>query len=168
MTDDLEAVARDRRGARREAARRHHPDRGGSAAALIDALAAIDDRLAAAVLAVPGVEALHPGMFDEVGTYLPGRRVAGIRITDHAVDVHVVNDLRTAVDDARVSAHLRWSNGEHEWKFSGTADADSVSRIAVLQFVVPDAPGELWLDLALESDDIAATNRYQTTIRQRP
>ena len=85
-----------------------------------------------------------------------------------AVDVHIVNDLRTALKDARLSAHLRWSNGEHEWKFSGTAEADSVSRIAVLQFVVPDAPGELWLDLALESDDIAATNRAQTVIGQRP
>ena len=48
------------------------------------------ERLAAAVLAVPGVEALHPGMFGEVGTYLPGRRVAGVRVTDHAVDVHIV------------------------------------------------------------------------------
>jgi uncharacterized alkaline shock family protein YloU len=48
------------------------------------------DRLAAAVLAVPGVAALHPGMFGEVGTYLPGRRVAGIRLTDTAVDVHIV------------------------------------------------------------------------------
>jgi|SRR4051812_4077269 hypothetical protein len=48
------------------------------------------DRLAAAVLAVPGVAALHPGMFGEVGTYLPGRRIAGVRIGDHAVDVHLV------------------------------------------------------------------------------
>lgn len=57
------------------------------------------DRLAAAVLAVPGVAALHPGMFGEVGTYLPGRRVAGIRITDSVVDVHIVVVFGVAVRD---------------------------------------------------------------------
>lgn len=57
------------------------------------------ERLAAAVLAVPGVAALHPGMFGEVGTYLPGRRVAGIRIADHTVDVHLVVVFGAAVRD---------------------------------------------------------------------
>lgn len=47
------------------------------------------DRIAAAVVAVPGVAALHPGMFGEVATYLPGRRVAGVRVREHGVDVHV-------------------------------------------------------------------------------
>ncbi|MEO7398952.1 MAG: hypothetical protein ABIW84_10340 [Ilumatobacteraceae bacterium] len=81
-----------------------------------------------------------------------------------ALDVHVVNDLRVSVEDAALRAHLRWANGEHEWRYTGTAEADSVTRIAVLQFVVPDAPGELWLDLTLEADDVAATNRDRTTI----
>ena len=57
------------------------------------------DRLAAAVLAVPGVAALHPGMFGEVGTYLAGRRVAGIRVTDTDVDVHIVVLFGVAVRD---------------------------------------------------------------------
>lgn len=57
------------------------------------------DRIAAAVLAVPGVAALHPGMFGEVGTYLPGRRVSGVRITDTVVDVHVVVVVGVAVRD---------------------------------------------------------------------
>jgi uncharacterized alkaline shock family protein YloU len=47
------------------------------------------DRIAQAVLAVPGVAALHAGMFGEVGTYLPGRRIAGVRVGAEAVDVHV-------------------------------------------------------------------------------
>lgn len=81
-----------------------------------------------------------------------------------ALDVHVVNDLRTALEHASLRALLRWSNGEHEWTFSGTADADEVTRIATLQLVVPDAPGELWLDLTLEAEHVAATNRYQTQI----
>ena len=54
------------------------------------------DSIAAAVLAVPGVAALHPGMFGEVGTYLPGRRVTGVRITDDEVTHsfgHSLNEL---------------------------------------------------------------------------
>lgn len=48
------------------------------------------DRVAAAVLEVPGVSGLHGGVLGEVATYLPGRRVAGVRLTDEATDVHVV------------------------------------------------------------------------------
>jgi hypothetical protein len=47
------------------------------------------DRIATAVLAVPGVAGLHAGMFGEVATYLPGRRVTGVRIAADAVEVHV-------------------------------------------------------------------------------
>lgn len=50
-----------------------------------------------AVLAVPGVVAMHAGAFGEVGTYLPGRRVAGVRLTDDEVEVHVVAALGTPV-----------------------------------------------------------------------
>jgi uncharacterized alkaline shock family protein YloU len=46
--------------------------------------------VAAAVLAVPGVVRLHGGRFGELGTYLPGRRVTGIRIDDEGTEVHVV------------------------------------------------------------------------------
>ena len=65
------------------------------------------DRIAQAVLAVPGVAALHAGMFGEVGTYLPGRRVAGVRVGADAVDVHV-----SLVFDAPVrgtAAAIRWA-----------------------------------------------------------
>lgn len=47
------------------------------------------DRIAAAVLAVPGVAGLHAGMFGEVATYLPGRRVTGVRVASDVVEVHV-------------------------------------------------------------------------------
>jgi uncharacterized alkaline shock family protein YloU len=47
------------------------------------------DAIAAAALAVDGVAALHGGMFGEVGTYLPGRRVDGVRIDGTGVAVHV-------------------------------------------------------------------------------
>jgi len=48
------------------------------------------DAVAALVLAVPGVARLHPGRFGEVATYLPGRRVTGVKLTDDRVEVHVV------------------------------------------------------------------------------
>lgn len=46
------------------------------------------DRVAAVVRATPGVADLHAGMFGEVGTYLPGRRVPGIRIDGDTVQIH--------------------------------------------------------------------------------
>jgi hypothetical protein len=48
------------------------------------------EAVAAAVLAVPGVVRLHGGRFGELGTYLPGRRVTGVRIDDAGTEVHVV------------------------------------------------------------------------------
>ena len=52
------------------------------------------EAVAAAVLAVPGVVRLHGGRFGELGTYLPGRRVTGVRLDDEGTEVHiVVSDL---------------------------------------------------------------------------
>lgn len=47
------------------------------------------DAVASAVRAVPGVADLHAGVFGEVGTYLPGRRVAGITIGPGGAEIHV-------------------------------------------------------------------------------
>lgn len=48
------------------------------------------DQVAAAVLAVPGVAGLHTGAFGEVATYLPGRRVDGVRVRADRCEVHLV------------------------------------------------------------------------------
>ena len=55
------------------------------------------DVVAAAVKGVPGVAGLHGGMFGEVGTYLPGRRVPGVRIGDGVTEVHVTLFYGSAV-----------------------------------------------------------------------
>jgi hypothetical protein len=47
------------------------------------------DVVAETVRAVPGVHDLHGGVLGEVGTYLPGRRVAGVRLTDDGCDLHI-------------------------------------------------------------------------------
>lgn len=48
------------------------------------------DAVVAAVLACPAVAAMSGGVAGEVATYLPGRRVGGVRIASDAVTVHVV------------------------------------------------------------------------------
>lgn len=50
----------------------------------------VTERVAAAVLAVAGVHGLHGGVLQEVATYLPGRRVAGVRRTSRGTEVHVI------------------------------------------------------------------------------
>lgn len=51
-------------------------------------------RIAAAVLGVDGVVALHGGQFGEVATYLPGERITGVRIGAAAAEVHIVTVLQ--------------------------------------------------------------------------
>lgn len=48
------------------------------------------DALAALVLACPAVAGLSGGPLGSAATYLPGRRVSGIRIGDDTVEVHPV------------------------------------------------------------------------------
>ncbi|SFA98372.1 hypothetical protein SAMN05192575_102288 [Nocardioides alpinus] len=52
--------------------------------------AELADRVAHAVLSVPGVHDLHGGVLGEVATYLPGRRVTGVRLRDGDTQVHLV------------------------------------------------------------------------------
>jgi beta-mannosidase len=82
-----------------------------------------------------------------------------------ALDVHVVSDLRAAVDDARVTARLEWPGGNHEWRWAGDVPADSCVRVGTLQAVVPEADGPLRLDLELHlSRRDVIVNHYRSTI----
>lgn len=63
------------------------------------------DAIAALVLAVPGVVELHPGRFGEVATYLPGRRVAGIKLGEDVVEVHVVATFGTPLRPLAQQVH---------------------------------------------------------------
>lgn len=78
------------------------------------------DRVRSAILGVPGVVDLSGGIAGEIATYLPGRRVPGIRLGDGGAEVHVVvapdaeiPRLAAAVQDAvrrvgpaRVDVHV--------------------------------------------------------------
>jgi hypothetical protein len=57
--------------------------------------AELAERIAGAVLAHPAVARLHAGPFGAIASYLPGRRVDGVKIAHDgsAIDVAVVVDL---------------------------------------------------------------------------
>ena len=82
------------------------------------------------------------------------------------LDVHVVSDQRTPLDDLTASARLTWSGGEHEWAWQGQIGADSVARIGSINWIVPDVIGrvELLVQLRQNNDDLAS-NLYHGTIR---
>jgi hypothetical protein len=63
------------------------------------------DDIAALVLAVPDVVRLHAGRFGEVATYLPGRRVTGIKVGDDTVEVHVVVAARAPIRETAQLIH---------------------------------------------------------------
>ncbi|ACQ81708.1 hypothetical protein Bcav_3466 [Beutenbergia cavernae DSM 12333] len=57
------------------------------------------DRVLRLVRDVPGVVDISPGPFGEVATYLPGRRVPGVRLREDRVEVHLVLSMDTAVPE---------------------------------------------------------------------
>ncbi|TWS20674.1 hypothetical protein FK529_04860 [Tsukamurella asaccharolytica] len=58
----------------------------------------IVDRVVDAVTSVDGVAGIHAGGPGSPATYLPGRTVSGVRITDEGGQVDVVLELRRGTD----------------------------------------------------------------------
>jgi beta-mannosidase len=85
-------------------------------------------------------------------SYAPGEAVA--------LDVHVVNDLRTPLTGAVVHARLFG----HAWAWEGDVPADECVRVATIQVLAPAEPGPHALELDLEHADAKVTNRYGTAI----
>lgn len=86
--------------------------------------------------------------------------------------LHVVSDLREAVEDARVTT--RWLvNGvvHNERTFTGDFAADSVTALASIELETPVGPGEAVLELSLigansAGQSIAANNRYRYSLAE--
>jgi uncharacterized alkaline shock family protein YloU len=57
------------------------------------------EAVAAAALGSPLIAGLSGGRFGEVATYLPGRRVVGVRETGGTVEVHVVARWDTSLPE---------------------------------------------------------------------
>lgn len=84
-----------------------------------------------------------------------------------ALDVHVVSDVHRVLEGCECTAALRWPGGHHDWRWTGDIPPDTCVRVGTVQFVVPDAPGEVWLDLVVEHGDEVSTNRYVSAIASR-
>jgi hypothetical protein len=67
-----------------------------------------------------------------------------------ALDVHVVSDRRTPLRDAVVEATVRWTGGEHTWRWGGDVPADDCVRVGTITLVVPDAAGTLTFELRVQ------------------
>jgi beta-mannosidase len=92
-------------------------------------------------------------------SYVPGESLQ--------LDVHVVSDLREPLDGLTVAARVVWTGGEATWRWSGDVPADACVRIGRIDTVVPDAPGRLTLELALDGSagEQKAANWYESEIR---
>ena len=66
--------------------------------------------------------------------------------------MHVVSDLRTAIDGAEVAAHLSWTGDGRSWRWSGDVPADECVRVGTVGLAVPDAPGPVRLALTCRYD----------------
>ncbi len=86
--------------------------------------------------------------------------------TGVALDVHVISDLHRTLEHVDCVATLSWPGGSHRWQWQGDVPPDDCVRVGVVRFVVPDAPGTVWLDLALVHGDQAASNRYEALIER--
>ncbi len=79
--------------------------------------------------------------------------------------VHVVSDLREAIDELVVDAVARWQGGEHRQQWTGAVPADDCVRVGDLDLEVPDCDGPLHIEVSLEGRGITAANRYECEIR---
>ncbi|WP_431903144.1 hypothetical protein [Amycolatopsis thermoflava] len=83
------------------------------------------DLVAAAVRAVPAVADLDSGRFGDIATYLPGRRVAGVRVRPEEITIGVV--IRYPAIVGEVAAAVRAAVGK----------VDRPVRVAVVDIVLP-------------------------------
>ncbi|GAA5142907.1 hypothetical protein GCM10023340_07170 [Nocardioides marinquilinus] len=97
------------------------------------------DRIAAAVTAVPGVVGLHGGAHGEVATYLPGRRVTGVRLRDERCSVHVVLEWGSAL--LETSERVRAAAQAHLGGTDGPSGGAGPVDVVVEDVVAPAAPG---------------------------
>ena len=90
----------------------------------------------------------------------PGQRIE--------LAVHVVNDLRRAIDDAVVDIRASWAAGEQRWRFGGSVGADDCVKVGSITFDVPDTLGRLEFTLQLTGQDIHADNTYHSAVTMLP
>ena len=78
----------------------------------------------------------------------------------------MVSDLRHILENAVVEARLNWPGGGCTWRWEGDIGADGVTRVGMVQTVLPTpmATGEVTLTLRLTHPDVEADNHYEAPI----
>lgn len=101
------------------------------------------DLIAAAIRDCPLVAGLHAGWFGEVGTYLPGRRVVGVRIRSTAVEVHVIGRYPATMSE--IASQVRLAVAPHAERRPIDVVIEDVTIPAEIDCEVPaavsDPPG---------------------------
>lgn len=69
------------------------------------------------VLLTLGVVSLHPGMWGEAGTYLPGGIFTGLRVDHERIRVHITVDMSRPVSATAADVRARLIS-----QFGGTVD----------------------------------------------
>lgn len=80
------------------------------------------------------------------------------------LSVHAVNDLRRELGTVSVTARARCGDWHFSKTWEGPTEADSVQHVGDFVFDVPLRTGTLIVDLDLQAEGVAATNRYQTVV----
>jgi beta-mannosidase len=83
------------------------------------------------------------------------------------LDVHLVSDLREDVEAAVVDAVVSWPGGHERFRFGGPVPADDVVKVGAIDLTVPDAPGELTVELTYRAGERTGSNHYATIV-ERP
>ncbi len=93
-------------------------------------------------------------------SYRPGETVA--------LAVHVVSDLRVAIQDGSLTATVSWAGpgSPRSWRFAGGVGADGCARVGVIRLVAPHATGPVNIDLDLTWAGGEAHNKYVTQIAE--
>jgi beta-mannosidase len=80
------------------------------------------------------------------------------------LDVHIVNDLREAIDFAVVDATATWAGGSRAWRFGGPIPADDVVKVGRIEMRAPSQLGNLAFELVMKAGDLESHNRYRTAV----
>jgi beta-mannosidase len=80
------------------------------------------------------------------------------------VDVHAVSDLHVELPDAVVTATVRTGSSEHTTRWQGDLPVDGCVLVGRLHVDLPDGPGEVVVDLALDAAGHHVTNRYVAAV----
>jgi beta-mannosidase len=96
--------------------------------------------------------------------------VTADRLPDHvhpgepvSARIHVVSDLREALDAIRIVARWTWDGGEATQGFAGTVEADSCVLVGTTTVDAPESDGPLCLTLELHLDG-EVTRREDRTV----